>query len=120
MWMGVITRKPNLAVLKTLLFVYVLPLIVMWFVQLMLYAMVGVFGGGTGRIYFWIPTLVAGVLAVAIDLVFIVVAWRKLMGSFRETVARAAGLAVFRLNAPVPPPVMPVPPQLPDPPPVRA
>ena len=120
MWMGVITRKPNLAVLKTLLFVYVLPSIVMWFVQLMLFAMVGVFGGRTGRIYFWIPTLVAGLLAVAIDVVFIVVAWRKVTGNFRETVARAAGLAVFRRNLPTPPPPMPLPPQLPVPPLVRA
>jgi hypothetical protein len=56
--------------------------------------------------------------------VFFAIAWRKLMGNFRETVARAAGLAglaVFRMNVPVPPPVMPVPPQLPvPPPPVRA
>lgn len=73
-----------------------------------------------GGFRIWIPPLVTGVLAVVVDLVFFTVAWRKLMGSFRETVARAAGLAVFRLNAPVPPPVMPVPPQLPDPPPVRA
>jgi hypothetical protein len=124
MWMGIITRKPNLAVLKTLLFVYVLPSIVMWFVQLMLYAMIGVFGGTTGRVHFWIPSLVAGLLAVVIDVVFIVLAWRKVMSNFRETVARAAGLAIFKRKLPTPPPPpppMPLPPQLPAPPPlVRA
>jgi hypothetical protein len=111
-------------VLKTLLFVYVLPSIVMWFVQLMLYAMIGVFGGTTGRVHFWIPSLVAGLLAVVIDVVFIVLAWRKVMSNFRETVARAAGLAIFKRKLPTPPPPpppMPLPPQLPAPPPlVRA
>ncbi len=120
MWMGVITRKPNLAVLKTLLFVYVLPWIVLMFVQGALYMSVAFMGSNGMGLRLWIPTLVTGVLTVVVDLVFFTVAWRKLMGSFRETVARAAGLAVFRINAPVPPPVMPVPPQLPDPPPVRA
>ncbi|MGH8629518.1 MAG: hypothetical protein ACREU7_01965 [Burkholderiales bacterium] len=59
-------------------------------------------------------------LTVLVDVVFILVARRKLLGNFRATVARAAGLAVFRRNVPTAPPPMPVPPQLPDPPPVRA
>jgi hypothetical protein len=121
MWMGVITRKPNLAVLKTLLFVYVLPWIVLSFVQGALYMSVAFMGSGGMGLRLWVPPLVAGALAVVVDLVFFTVAWRRLMGNFRETVARAAGLAVFRMNAPVPPPAMPSPPQLPVPPPlVRA
>jgi hypothetical protein len=121
MWMGVITRKPNLAVLKTLLFVFVLPWIVLMFVQGALYMSVGFMGSSGMGFRLWIPPIVTGVLGVVVDLVFFTVAWRKLMGNFRETVARAAGLAVFRMNAPVSPPIMPVPPQLPvPPPPVRA
>lgn len=121
MWMGVITRKPNLAVLKTLLFVYVLPWIVLMFVQGALYMSVAFMSSSSGRFRIWIPPLITGVLSVVADLVFFTVARHKLMGRFRETVARAAGLAVFRMNAPAPPPVMPLPPQLPVPPPlVRA
>ena len=120
MWMGVITRKPNMAVLKTLLFVQVLPWIVLMFVMLALSLSVAFAGARMTGFQIWVPPLITGVLGVAVDVGFILVSRRKLMGNLRETVARAGGLAVFRTDVPTPPPPMPVPPQLPDPPLVRA
>jgi len=120
MWMGVITRKPNLALLKTMVFVYVLPWIVLMFVQGALYLMASFVPTTSGRFPFWVPPLVTGVFGAAVDVVFFIIAWRKLTGNFRATVARAAGLAVVRRKVPTPPPPpMPVPPKLPDPPLVR-
>ena len=121
MWMGVITRKPNLALLKTMVFVYVLPWIVLMFVQTALYLTASFVPTSGGRLPFWVPPLVTGVLGAGVDAMFFIIAWRKLFGNFRATVARAAGLAVVRRKwPPAPPPPMPVPPKLPEPPLVRA
>ena len=120
MWMGVITRKPNMAVLKTLLFVQVLPWIVLMFLTIALSLSFAFSGARTTGLQIWVPPLITGVLNIAADVGFILLARRKLMGKLRETVARAGSLAVLRTDAPTPPPRVPVPPHLPDPPLVRA
>src|SRR5206468_5346548 len=74
MWMGVITRKPNMAVLKTLLFVQVLPWIVLMFVMLALSLSVAMMISNRGAWGLWIPPLVTGILSVVVDLVFVTVA----------------------------------------------
>jgi ABC-type transport system involved in cytochrome c biogenesis permease component len=112
MWMGLTTKKTNLAVIKTLVFVLVLPWLALMFVQGMLMAlgtftMMGRAGGMSGGIFrfFWIPTLIVCALNLGKDVVFSVWSWRKLHSDFRAEVSQTRGLVFRQPPLPVPPPV---------------
>ena len=115
MWMGVVTRKANMAVLKSLLFVYVLPWFVLLFVQAGLFALFMRFFGNTTRaMSAWphLPQIIGGTLGIGIDLVIFFVARQKLLTNFRQTVAGAAGfgrprrpMAPLLSGIPAPPPI---------------
>jgi hypothetical protein len=114
MWMGVITRKANMAVLKSLLFVYVLPWFVLLFVQAGLFALFMRVISNTRGMSAWpyLPQIVGGTLGIGIDLVIFFVARQKLLANFRQTVAGAAGfgrprrpIAPFLHGSPAPPPL---------------
>jgi hypothetical protein len=82
MWMGLTTRKPSFAVLKTISFVLVLPWLALMFITGIFMAILA-FAKGP----FWmIPLLVAGICLVK-DIVFITWSRRRLLTSLRETVA---------------------------------
>jgi hypothetical protein len=121
MWMGVTTRRPNIAVLKTIAFVRVVP----WFVKMLLQGFAVMFFAftfrGSGTVMpFWVPYIAIGVLGIGADLMFFFIARHKLVVNFRRTVAGAAGLATRRHPPPLqPPPAMPpAPPPFPVPPPI--
>ena len=98
MWMGLTSRKANVAVIKTLVFVKVIPSIALMFLQTLLMIAIG-FGG---RLPYWISTAVVGVLSIGANIVFIVIAQRKLLGQFHETVLQATGTVAI----PRPPPAV--------------
>lgn len=108
MWMGLTTRKPNTAVIKTVAFVGVLPWIALLFVQGVLYALISFTAARAGMTLFWIPPAVAGTLALAVNVVFFIVARRKL-SDLRTTFARASGAGVRRESQAFIPPPLPVP-----------
>jgi ABC-type transport system involved in multi-copper enzyme maturation permease subunit len=97
MWMGLTSKKVNAAVIKTVVFVKVLPFLAMIFFNWTL--MFVVFASGSGflartiKVPMWVPGLITFLLAIGGDVAFILVARRKLLKHFREIVARAAGVA---------------------------
>jgi len=111
MWMGMTSRTANLATLKTIAFVQVIP----WFVialgssLLMGLVMVRFFfrGGGaqpTAWLAWWplVSASVSAVIVVAKDVGFIVWSRRKLHSSFREEATRGFDQPRFVARAPVP------------------
>lgn len=115
MWMGVTTRKANAAVMKTLVFVCVLPWFALMFTQGILSVVFSFLlpGAGTGAIPYWIYSVAAGALWIGAQLGFFLLARRKLLRNFRELVARASGLKTPRRKAV--PPVLPAAPSAPPP-----
>ena len=118
MWMGLNSKSTNLAMLKTILFVQVIPWFVISFVSAFLVGllMISAFARGgppsAPRSMLWLPLLtsfVGTVLALAKDAGFIVWARRKLFSKFRERAAQAM--------APISPRLPPLPPR-PDMPPL--
>jgi len=112
MWMGLTSRNANLATLKTLLFVQVIP----WFI--IVFASSAAFGllmfkfmvpsavkgtaPNTTNLMLWYPlitTAVTGVLSLGKDVVFAVWARRKLYSDFRERVLTGS-------SPPRPPPAL--------------
>jgi hypothetical protein len=104
MWMGLTSRTANLATLKTILFVQVIP----WFViafgtsMVMGLVMAGAFfrasSAQPAAWFAWWPLLSAGLtaaVAVAKDIGFIVWSWHKLHSSFRDEAARSLGQPRF-------------------------
>jgi hypothetical protein len=111
MWMGLTSRSANLATLKTIVFVEIIPWFVMAFVLNMgmgvVFAAFAYRGGGFQSMswFGWWPLLSAvlsGVFAVGKDAGFIVWSRRKLHGSFREEAARSLGQPRFVVPRPVP------------------
>lgn len=83
MWMGLRSRKAHVAVIKTLVFVFVLP-----FIGLGLFQLILTFGFAfAGRMPDWLPPTASCVLWVAKDVIFIWWSRRRLHRHFRETVA---------------------------------
>lgn len=126
MWMGLTSRNANLATLKTILFVQIIPWFVISFVStlgLSLLMMTMAMSGGqvTNSIGTtlgnWFPVLysvVPLVLMLLKDVAFTMWARKKLLNSFRERATQA--VMPVRLTAPLPPrmpPTMPAPPPLP-------
>src|ERR1035437_944915 len=127
MWMGMTSRTANLATLKTLLFVQVIPWFAMVFVVMIVMGMVmsGLLfrtmsrsGSAPFTSLVWWPLLSAALtaaLAVAKDIGFIVWLRRKLYSSLREEAARSLGQPRYvvprLLPAAAAPPVIAAPPQ---------
>ena len=122
MWMGLTTRTANLATLKTILFVQVIPWFVIAFGSMMLMGLVmtGFFRGSSSiqptRWLVWWPlvsAVVSTILALIKDITFITWSRKRLYSSFREQAACDVGqqprfLAAHRL-----PVAMPIPPVIP-------
>jgi hypothetical protein len=119
MWMGMTSKNNNLAALKTLLFVEVIPLFVIYFAAglvLMLVVTQSAFRGGSNPMMAsWINsvvplimTLVPAALAVLKDIAFILWARKKLFTSFREQATRSISSPSFAVPPPLPPlPLLP-------------
>ena len=100
MWMGVTSKKVNAAVIKTVVFVKVLPWLAMMFINMLLIFVI--FAASRGSFGMWVPQLITFLVAIGGDVAFILVARRKLLKNFRELVARAAGATMTK-----PPPLPP-------------
>jgi len=113
MWMGLTSRTANLATLKTILFVQVIPWFVITFGFGIMMALVmsgmlfrGMSGGGATSIapLFWWPLLSAVLVAAAVVakyIGFIIWSRRKLNLSFREEAARSLGQPRFVVPRPM-------------------
>jgi ABC-type transport system involved in multi-copper enzyme maturation permease subunit len=103
MWMGMTTRRANLAVVKTFVFVHVLPGLAVGFLQILLQvSSVFAFAGNS-----WLPVLISGLSGIAFDIAFIVAARRRL-SRFRELVQRSVGTGTTVPSPPVLPAVAPL------------
>jgi hypothetical protein len=97
LWMGLTSRSANLATLKTLVFVEVIPAFVIAFGAGMIAAlcMIGLFSKGgspSGNFIAWFPLVSSGLsatLAVIKDAGFIAWSRKRLFKSFREQAARS-------------------------------
>jgi hypothetical protein len=99
MWMGMTSRSANLATLKTLLFVQIIP----WFAIMFLASMVAAVGmsgmmfrrnsNPLGALAWWpiVSAVLTAVLVVAKDMVFVVWSRNKLHSSFREQATLSLG-----------------------------
>lgn len=88
MWMGMITKKANQAVIKTLVFVQVLPFVALIFVQLGFQIALSLAGGFS---HWWISEIVLSVVAVILDVAFIWIARKRLFNDLRGVAAQASG-----------------------------
>jgi ABC-type transport system involved in multi-copper enzyme maturation permease subunit len=88
MWMGMFTKKANQAVIKTLVFVQVLPFVVLVFVQLGFQIALSLVGGFS---HWWITQVILSVVAVILDMVFIGIARKRLLNDLRSVAAQASG-----------------------------
>ena len=125
MWMGMTSRTNNLATLKTLAFVQVIPGMVISFASTLaipLVMMPLILKGGltpksanswvASSFASWIPLITMGVstlLGIGKDIGFVVWARQALLGSFREQATRSLGLGSLRYSGP-PPATVPAPP----------
>jgi hypothetical protein len=110
MWMGMTSRSANLATLKTLLFVQIIPWFAIAFLGSMVTAM-GVFGmmaRGSGNplasLTWWpiVSACVGAVAVVAKDAIFIVWSRKKLHSSFREQATLSLGQPRLAVHPPLP------------------
>ncbi len=85
-WMGLTSKSPSVALLKTIAFVKVLPWFALSFSQGIFFFMVAF-----GKWGIWIAPLIAGALALAVDIVFVVIARKRALTHFRFYVWRAEG-----------------------------
>ena len=104
MWMGLTSRTANLAVLKTILFVQVIPWFVITFSSSMLAGIIlaqSFFRGSANQPAWWLvwwPLLNAAlstVLALSKDVAFIMWSRRKLHSSLRERAGLGAGAPIY-------------------------
>jgi hypothetical protein len=111
MWMGLTSRTANMATLKTILFVQIIPWFVMAFVTGM---MMGLLVAGLAyragspqsmSWFVWWPlfgAVLGAALAIAKDIGFIVWSRKKLRSSFREEASRSLGQPRFVVPRPLP------------------
>jgi hypothetical protein len=128
MWMGMSSRSANLATLKTILFVQIIPWLVITFVSyvlLILTAMPWLIknANATGNSpnpnviaqrMAWYPflfTATVGVFSVVKDVVFIAIARNRLLTNFRAVAMKA--VLPIHARPPAPPRPLPAPPPLP-------
>jgi len=87
-WMGLVERKAHVALIKTFLFVNVLPWVALTFVQaLFMFGLAVVAMGRLGSLPMWVGSALPSLLAVAIHLGFMRVSLRKVHLNAREYVA---------------------------------
>jgi ABC-type multidrug transport system permease subunit len=87
-WMGLVERKAHVALIKTFLFVRVLPWVALTFVQaLFMFGLAVVAMGRLGSLPMWVGSALPSLLAVAIHLGFMRVSLRKVHLNAREYVA---------------------------------
>ena len=107
MWMGLNSKSGNVATLKTLLYVQIIPWFVISFASMMIVPFLVIprlmQGGTTATKNFilWFPLVMVGVasgLALVKDLVFVICSRRLLHSKFRERAAQA--VTPIRLAAP--------------------
>ena len=111
MWMGLTSRTAMVAVIKTLVFVKVLPSIGLAFAQGMLMVTTGLITSRFLNGGLWIASVITGLLATGTDIAFVVISRRKVAQNFRIYAAQASG------PVSLPPPVVPPSgPRQPDPP----
>jgi hypothetical protein len=111
MWMGLTSKSVNLATLKTILFVQLIPWFVISFaagVGTMLILVPALMGSGTGGSLFasmmWYPLIMAGVtmvLALIKNVGFVIYARRRLHAQFRGRAAQS-----FDRTPPALPPIV--------------
>lgn len=108
MWMGMTTRKPTIAILKTICFVIVLPWLALIFIQgvTMIVTMLPKWGGFWP---FWTATALVSALNVAKSLVFIYWSRRRLADRFRHQAAHEGHGAGNQMAPPSLPPIAPPP-----------
>ena len=120
MWMGLNSKNTGLATLRTIGYVQAIPWLVVSFASMIitpLLLMPWVLGGAANapsQFMVWYPmliSLVATVLVLVKDLVFVLWARQKLYSELRERASRAGAPA--RVAQPLPSPHMPVPPVIP-------
>jgi hypothetical protein len=122
MWMGLTSKSANLATLKTLVFVCVIPGFVITFaagllIPLVMFTMVSTGISSTrGSFAVWFPTLIpllsmalTSVLSLGKSVFFSLWARRKLYSSFRERAALSVVPVRFVAPPPLPRPVAPPP-----------
>jgi ABC-type transport system involved in multi-copper enzyme maturation permease subunit len=111
MWMGLTSRTANMATLKTILFVQIIPWFVMVFATgVMMASLMGAMAYRAGSPqsmswFVWWPLLSAvlgAALAIAKDIGFIVWSRKKLRSSFREEASRSLGQPRFVMPRPLP------------------
>lgn len=89
MWMGLTTKKANHAVLKTIVFVQVLPFIALMFVNIGLIFTLSFAGSSVSSM--WLAQPIVTLLSIAMDIAFIVIARKKLLNQVREIAAQSSG-----------------------------
>jgi len=125
MWMGMTSKSNNLATLKTLIFVWVIPWFVISFAstmgamlvimpRLLKQSLAGTtqVASSANQMMVWFPLFMAALaagLSLAKDIFFFVWARRKLYSSFREQASRTLGQPRFVPAAPLPCPISPPP-----------
>ncbi|MBI3849395.1 MAG: ABC transporter permease subunit [Verrucomicrobia bacterium] len=111
MWMGMNSRNNNLATLKTIVFVQVIPWFVLSFASMMIVPLLllpGLMKGvpsATSQMMTWYPLLASGVATVlylAKDVGFSLWARRKLYSEFREQAVRSVSPILPALPPPLP------------------
>jgi len=111
MWMGLNSKSTNLATLKTILFVQIIPWFVFTFFSMLavpLLLLPSLMKGGVAgpsQMIFWFPLItsaVMGALSLVKDIAFSLWARRKLCWEFRERVARVAAPIRPALPPPLP------------------
>jgi len=116
MWMGMTSKNANLAALKTILFVQIVPFIVISFasstmIGLLLMPYLWRRGASASTSFMvWYPflsTLLTGILFLAKDLVFIIWSRKVLYTSFRDYAVRSVSPPILAIPPPIPaPPVI--------------
>jgi hypothetical protein len=110
MWMGLTSRTANLAVLKTILFVQIIPWFAIAFVSTMamgLFMARSVFKGSSTQSTLWmiwwplLSAVLSTALALTKDIAFIVWSRKRLRTSLRERAARGIGQTGFTAPAPL-------------------
>jgi len=87
MWMGLVSKKANHAVIKAVVLVQGLPPIVLGFATFALQIGSNVMGGYWA---WWIPQLIMSVVGIGVDIAFILYARRRLNRDLRLVAARGA------------------------------
>jgi hypothetical protein len=118
MWMGMTSRSANLATLKTILFVQIIPWFGIAFASSMLMGLVMsglAFRARSGQPITWmawwplVSALFAAILSLAKDVGFIMWSRKRLHSSIREEAARSFDQTRFS-KAPPEPPIIAAPP----------